>query len=110
MSGLTPEEIQIIQRVLDGESPSRDLNLRQVAELAGMSKQYDVFYRTIEFFCSPFDDSSVSAFAGQRPGLSDWSAVGAGWVGYPSHIDGGLLGLRAAGRLGKGYPQLSGTK
>jgi len=41
-----------------------------------MSKQYDVFYRTIEFFCSPFDDSSVSAFAGRRPGLSDWSAVG----------------------------------
>jgi hypothetical protein len=49
-SGLVPDEIEILQRVLEEEASAPELNLERVAHIAGLSKHYDIFYRALSNF------------------------------------------------------------
>lgn len=49
-SGLASDEIEILRRELEEKTPAAELSLERVANIAGLSKQYDVFYRSLSNF------------------------------------------------------------
>ena len=60
ISGLAPNEVEILTGVLEEKIELREINLAHVANKAGLTKQYDVFYRPLSNFSAHPSMSALS--------------------------------------------------